>query len=371
MKAFSKGVLIAFFAAVLFFPHLLAAVLPEKWSITADEKRTMASFPVFSFENIKQWPTEFENWYSDHLPFRHSLIRLNNNLEYYGFRNSTDKTVVIGKNGWLFYNDATDGDPIAMYEGRKQYDGNMLKQIADELQTFSDALKAQGREFVLFIAPNKERVYSEYMPDYLGKPAENYATDVLVAYLKEHTDVRVVYVYDALMQAKKDYPQWDYYIAMDTHWNNIGAYVGCRELLMELGFETVRTLDKVVIEDRGPASGDLRNKLNISIDKTKSARKYLVYGHGRDKSETIVNNPDAEAVFHKTGANHRKLLIIRDSFGEAMMPVMSAFFNDCIFVHRKAYKQEMISEYNPRIVVWEMIERSCDKWLVDIERALQ
>lgn len=64
---------------------------------------------------------------------------------------------------------------------------------------------AQGKEFVIFIAPNKERIYYEYMPAQYGLPADNYGALQIYNYLKSNTDLKVVYPYAEIMDAKQKY----------------------------------------------------------------------------------------------------------------------------------------------------------------------
>ena len=89
----------------------------------------------------------------------------------------------MGKDGWLFYNNQNDGDPLAQYKGKCLFSNEELELIADNLSVTQVNLAKEGREFVLFIAPNKERVYSEYMPEYYGEPAEIYAALQVITYL--------------------------------------------------------------------------------------------------------------------------------------------------------------------------------------------
>ena len=56
-------------------------------------------------------------------------------------------------------------------------------------------------------------------------------------FLRAHTDIKVVCAYDALMEAKAEFPEYTLYYPSDTHWNGIGSYIGARLLMRELGIE--------------------------------------------------------------------------------------------------------------------------------------
>ena len=55
-------------------------------------------------------------------------------------------------------------------------------------------------------------------------------TDQIVEYLKTNTDIRVVYPYEELMRFKEKYPDEPLYYHLDTHWNELGAYIGAKAL---------------------------------------------------------------------------------------------------------------------------------------------
>ena len=76
------------------------------------ENRNMGSKPELTLENYKTFPQEYESYYNDNIPFRNQLIRLNSSIDYFLFKQSPNKNVSLGKEGWLFYCDDKDANPI-------------------------------------------------------------------------------------------------------------------------------------------------------------------------------------------------------------------------------------------------------------------
>ena len=68
-----------------------------------------------------------------------------------------------------------------------------LKTIADNLMSSKKVLENMGIEFILYIAPNKETIYKKEIPDYYELKSKTTCTDQLIKYLKENTDIRIVY----------------------------------------------------------------------------------------------------------------------------------------------------------------------------------
>lgn len=169
------------------------------------EKRELASRPELTVENISDFPEEYETYVNDNLPFRNQLIKTGKKVEKHTVElQSTDK-VLVGKDGWLFYVNPMDGNPIADYQGSDCLTEEDLYACNMNIQETVKNMEAEGRTFVFLIVPSKERIYSEYLPDSLGEPAEVYPAVQMIEYLKKNNpNIHIVYPYDALMQAKKD-----------------------------------------------------------------------------------------------------------------------------------------------------------------------
>ena len=319
------------------------------------EKRTLAQWPAFSFSSLSQYPVLVQAYFDDHLPFKNELVRFYNRLEIGLFHTSTSKRVAIGKDGWLFFKDVTDGDPISNYRGKHLLSEYELERIAQNMQTTKNNLEAEGREFIIFIPPNKERVYSEYMPDYYGEPAEMYPVRQIVEYLRAHTDVKVVYPYLALMDAKAALgSDINLYYKTDTHWNELGAYIGTRELLRALGIE-LAALDApgITIEKSKVAAGDLADMLNLGA--------FLDHDYQYSVSGVDLHDvKERSAVgysFTSVGADKRTLVMVRDSYIHAMRYYIGSQFSISDLIQWDDFDYETVRERNADIVVLETVER--------------
>ena len=320
------------------------------------ENRNLAEKPVFTIENYKNFSSEYTAYFNDTLPFRNALISLNSSIDYYLFGRSTNESVIVGKEGWLFYSKYNDGDSLAVYQGTNTYTQADLEVIAANILAQRDILASEGREFVLFIVPNKERIYSEYMPDVYGDPAEVYRSLQVYNYFKENTDLRIVYCYDDLMAAKEK-TDVDLYYKTDTHWNYVGAYVAAGTLLNELGVSMPDVSDpSIKIWGNTGLSGDLAGMLNLKKQMQNVDTVYVVSGYDKHDMQT-VSVPDA-AAYSAVNADERKLFVIRDSFGVHIAPVLGSQFSETYIIHRDKYNYESLCEQDPDIVVFEFSERA-------------
>lgn len=181
----------------------------------------------------------------------------------YKFKQSSSDKVVIGNHGWLFYKG--DTNPVEQSMGYwNLFTDEQLKTIADNLMSSKKVLENMGIEFILYIAPNKETIYKKEIPDYYELKSKTTCTDQLIKYLKENTDIRIVYPKAELLQAKSEEPDRLLYHKLDTHWNYAGAYIGAISLAKELGLN-MPLINDINLEPFYNSTGDLTGMLNISI----------------------------------------------------------------------------------------------------------
>jgi hypothetical protein len=354
-KKLGPKIILITFCVVLCLSWMFWFVLEKYVDTTNYENREMAEFPSLSLKNYSAFSSDFESWFNDNIPFRNNLITLNSAIDYYIFDKSSSDSVIKGKDGWLFYNKVADGDPMSCYYGTNLFSEDDLKQIADNCIKQRDFLEQQGKEFVVMIAPNKERIYSEYMPEQYGSPAEEYRALQVYNYLKENTDIRVVYPYDELMRAKK---VGDIYFKTDTHWNEIGGYVGASVLLSELGIEMPDILsDEITIEKTANTAGDLAKLLNLTNQLKSTDWNYSIGGYDNHQMEVIEQDFFNVYAYKAINADSRKLYMIRDSFGSNISWYVGSQFNESYMRHYQTYTYDDLSSQDPDIVVYEVVER--------------
>ena len=173
----SQKIFVAAFAVVLCGAWVLWLLLGRFTDNENYENRQLAEMPQWTAETAEQFPRDFESFFNDRLPFRNQMITLNSAVDYYVFGRSAHYRTTVGMEGWLFYSDSADGNPIACYQGTNLLPEEELEAIAANCLRQRDRLAARGCEFVILIAPNKNRVYAEYMPDVFGlrrKPTAPY-----------------------------------------------------------------------------------------------------------------------------------------------------------------------------------------------------
>lgn len=353
-KKISQIIILISFALIIF--SWIAWFFLSKYSANY-ENRKMADRPVFNIDTYGTFADDYSSYFNDNLPFRNNIITLYSGIDYFIFGKSSNKDVLIGKENWLFYCADGDGQPMACYQGTNLYSENELKEFANNCMYQRDYLASQGIEFIIFIAPNKERVYNEYMPDEYGEPAEKYRALQVYEYLTNNTDLTVVYPYDELIKVKSIINE-NIYCKTDTHWNYIGGYIGAKELLKKLGIDMPGIGSKeLLIKENGDTSGDLASMLNLSNQLRFADKSYLVEGYDEHNCDQIEYDFNGMWSFQSDGADPRCIYVIRDSFSSHMAFYVASQFDNSYFRHINTYSYDDLMECKPDIVVYETVER--------------
>lgn len=368
-KSVTKISWICVFLFVLYGIPLLWLAAGSRTEAGTYENRNAAEMPKLTWrengwEAVEAYPSAYEAYYNDHLPFRSQWIYLNSQMEYSLFQSSPNTEVVRGKDGWLFYNNVLDDNSIETYKGMNLFRHEELEQIKENLLSVREELVQNGvSEFVLLIAPNKERIYEEKMPDYYGEPAGEYRTKQLIEYLREHTDIRIVYPYKELKAAKLSR---QVYYRLDTHWNKIGGYVGSGALLRELGV-SLTPLEELTITKTEPTVCDLADMISMRAYLNTDA-DYVLDGYDIYEMQMEEQETAGEYVYRCGSGDERKLFMVGDSFADAMREYTASRFLRSCMVHYSGAYWEALQREQPDIFVYELVERRVGSLLEPINQ---
>lgn len=249
--------------------------------------------------------------------------------------------VLAGKGGWLFYKRADDGTSIQDYQGTSTFSEKTMASIAKSLTETRDAMAKKGARFVVMIVPNKEIIYSEYMPSTVYRTSEITRCDKLYEYLKKNTDLEIVYPKKELFAAKNT---CQVYYKYDTHWNYAGVYVGIQCLLRQLHGNYVDISEANIVMEGQNQSGDLARIVGLD-SKYNDDYFYNFYASGIDPSQI----------------SSESVLLVGDSFGDMMKNMLGYYFPTVNNVGVWTYKMNMLDKYKPDVVVWECAERYADR----------
>ncbi len=353
MERYRSGIWIGFFLFMVIIPSPAYFFLGQYIDTQNYENRNLESKPKLTLENYAIFPQEYESYYNDNIPFRNALIRLNSSIDYFLFKQSPNKNVSLGKEGWLFYCDDKDSNPIEQSLGYWSFTEDQLKRIANNLTEVKNYLNNLGIEFILFIAPNKETVYMDKLPEYYKIRNSYTSTDQLIDYLKNNTTIQVVYPKEDIIKTKEDY-SIDLYYKLDSHWNSAGGYIGAKCLAKELGID-MPSFDEICLQTKLSSTGDLANMLNIQIKD--GDKDYDISGINSLSTTNEKWDFLTEFIYHTSGADNRKLFVYRDSYATSLAPSMATQFENSKWVYKDYFNWKQVVDYEANIFVLETVER--------------
>jgi len=294
---------------------------------------------------------------------------------------STDpKQVIIGKDGWLYLGDLYQQTLSNDRRPATESDAQLDKEIAAATKTWGAYLETKGvKAFRIMIGPNKGTIYPEHMPSW-AKPVASNPTDALIAQTKGeiYIDLR-----PTLLKAKETHKEALYY-KTDTHWNDLGAALAFRAFAQQVGeaapelrwpSEKAYEVSRVNARNGGDLAKFLRLQGSFSDNDP------IIYG-STPSVEITQSDFDTKKVFSKggnpiigsqmtpllvtsTGAlNNKKVLWLRDSYGNSISPLMDATFSDVLQLHwSEALKPggrfaQLVEDWKPDYVFITVVERA-------------
>jgi hypothetical protein len=268
--------------------------------------------------------------------------------------------VIGGSDRWLFYKSSSDADPIGDYEGTNLYTEQEMQEMTNSVLDTQKKMQDLGIKFAMVVAPNKENIYSEYMP-VTYHHADVSATDILIDHMKEN-GVNVISPKDDLLKA---HHTDQIYYPYDSHWNQPGAYIAVKDVLsfwdLPMPDLSEREISSKPLHLNYHDSGedDLALIANIRPFLTDEL-EYEVEGTVPMDWNTFTLEQLSGAVsfFHNDQAvNDAAILLAGDSFRHSMVPALREQFSDVYVVHRSYYRDGIIDEIKPDYVIFEYVER--------------
>ena len=351
----TKILLIGSFAASLVLPTLVYPAVRSHLDQQNYENRELASFPELSAANFDNIPTEFEAYYNDHVPFKNLFVKAKTKLDLELLNESSISDVTVGKENWLFYTVSEDGeDALADYQRTNLYTADEKTALADAITSVNEKMKERGIRFVMFEAPNKESVYAEYMPDSVRVYGSESRLDAALPELA----AQGLPVYDMKPELLKEADTYQLYYKYDTHWNQIGSFIGSQQIAQTL-LGTSTPLSAVSIEAAGPASGDLARMLNMAAEYSDDT-EYVIQNYLPEVTATTVdmNEDNSFAVFESDSPNDKTLLVVGDSFSQNLKYFMPKLYRKTVFATFDTYTEALLDEYQPDDFVYLTVERN-------------
>ena len=228
--------LIAAFTLILFLPmlDLFFDIQPVK---NLFEKRVLVEVPVLpkTLKEAEKYPEDFENYFNDNYGFRKTLVSTNAEMMDKVFNESPDARVVLGKDGWLYFDNY---DSLLDATKRAKISDDLIEKGVEGFADNWKKLKAKNIDYLLVIAADKSLIYSEFLPKYIKNNISDdgeYRIDRFINALKaKYPDFPILDLRATLLDAKKNEI---IYHKTDTHWNRRGSHYAYLKIMKKLNIK--------------------------------------------------------------------------------------------------------------------------------------
>jgi alginate O-acetyltransferase complex protein AlgJ len=355
----NNGLVIALFTAMLLTPFV--AQLIGRTSGASTENRVLAPAPkVNSLRELKFLPKMSEAYVNDRFGLRQKLVHANSLIRYKLGLSST-KDVVIGKDGWLFY---TADKLMEQHTGADIFTPAALESWVKQLETDRDWLAQRGIPLYIVVAPDKNTIYPEKLPDYPRGAVTR--MDQLVARLRTST-LQLIDPRPALLKVKSEGEM--VYTPGDTHWSERGGLVAYELLMQQIGKQfpslVPLTLDDFTKSVGAPMAADmayllaLDNDLKYQVERLTPKRK----SH-QTAAQSVIMRPrwGWRITENKNDlVNAPRLLVFGDSFTDYILGpnMLYETFRDPVYTHNNGgtFNFNLVREFKPDLVIVEFAER--------------
>ena len=326
---------ITLFCMLVAFLSVYGFIVPDR-EFSEKESRLLAKMPEVTLSGVLDgsFMKDFEGYLTDQFPFRDEAIYIKSLIERALGKNE-ENGAYIGKNGFLF-------------EKQTPYDEEKMQGIAASVNRFVQSNK--GINTVFALVPDSSFVYSEQLPDYLKEENQQEQIDKFYALLDEKI-IRADTV-TPLLEAKKEH---QVFYKTDHHWTTRGAFSVFEVISASLGesadrddfeFHTVSNSFEGTLSSKSPAHNAV-DSVEVCFPKKSQGTYFAEFSGEGNKRESLFFKEKLEEKNHYEvflGSNcakisvttvlegDRRLLVIKDSFANCMIPMLTPYFSKIVVV---------------------------------------
>lgn len=340
------GLFSLFFCVLLGFFSLVGFYMPDR-EMSENENRVLAQMPELTLSGVLDgsFMRDFETYLADQFPFRDEAIYIKSFADRL-WGKKQENGVYIGKEGFLF------DEPTA-------YSKKKMTALAKKINALSK--KNSKLNTVFALVPNSTYIYSDKLPDHLVLPDRKKQIKDFYSRLDE--SIKAVNTISPLLKAKT---ASEVFYRTDHHWTTRGAYSVFLEAAKSLKldvknvkyeFHTVSTHFEGTLKSKS-LSQKTKDRVEVCFPKNSQGTYYIEFSGTTKKTasfffEDKLKEKNQYEVF--LGGNYakvtvttdllegRKLLVIKDSYANCMLPMLTPYFTKIVILDPR-YMTENIQQ---------------------------
>jgi hypothetical protein len=276
--------------------------------------------------------------------------QLTNSPVVTSFAEEDARKVLQGRDGFLFLQNDTNG-VLDQIQARRRLSRSELDAWEAFLIELDSLAVARGAEAFYLVAPNKECVFADHLPDGIAVSEQRPVRQIeaLVQRLGLRA-TRLVYPLEALARAAAHpaYPRGD------SHWSDYGAMLALAELESLRGFGVDTPPDEAFRTEYRNA--DLLAKLGgVCVEPQPVLRRSFAARLVTDNG--VVNTGRRRDWRSDAPREAGRLLMAHDSFGEWLIPALASRFAATTTIWSASVERKLVEEVAPTVLLFERAER--------------
>lgn len=233
---------------------------------------------------------------------------------------------------------------------------NSIKPYIKMMNTYRQKLPEKIKMYAMIAPAGSDFYLPNKVTKGVLKEKEN------IQFFEESLSPNIISIptYDALSKHKNEY----IYFKTDHHWTGLGAYYAYVEFAKKAGFEPLALEQMAFIRKEKSFLGSLYNytkdkelrkdpdileyykvpsssKLTMYHESKKGIRGSL-YGEKNNSYLLFIGGDYPLGHIRTENNSSRKLLVIKDSFGNALIPYLSAHYSDIYVVDYRYFKNNVV-----------------------------
>lgn len=362
MRAHKMNLII--FILVIFSLSVFNILNTDKPKISEIEKRVLTPMPKISAKSLKEgeFTKEYDSYFADTFIFRDTFVKISKAInEFRGIKGKDEIELITNYDKLDITLEAEDPVTILFKNNRAitlhKFYSNKATNYANALNKFTNKLNENVKVYSLLV-PDQ----IEFIEDEKFKKLSD-SQEFTIEYVKEHLDskIKFIHIYNNLKANSDKY----LYFKTDHHWTALGAYYGYVGFMNSIGMEPISLdlYEKIEAKDFLGSRYAINEKLKENPDivqvfkyKDIDSYEYLVYINDKYLDAklldmTYLEKPNKYGVFLggdkplskviSTNKNDKKILVIKDSFGNAFIPFLAPHYEEIYIVDPRYFKLDI------------------------------
>jgi alginate O-acetyltransferase complex protein AlgJ len=266
---------------------------------------------------------------------------------------------VIGNDNWLVYTGELSADD---YQNTIPFSEKELMRVQEALDTLNQKYAEQGITLLVVIAPNKNTIYPEYVPEEIAVLSNQSRLGQLMDYMSQYGKTEILDLRENLLDAKENDPV---YYRTDTHWNAYGAYIAYQEVLDRLSFFhpelKAYPLSSFQQKEFFGQTRDLTEIMGTTlISEDVITLTHKPVNHVVEIVVPIQGSPrNLLFTSNVSETNLPSVVVFHDSFFVSVNPYLKEHFSNAVFIPHYTVVSDLgwVQDQKPDIVIIEYTER--------------